>query len=218
MVKLFLLSIGIACFSSMIYIIPVVIILQYALFKQCSLGKMFMVFVFAVYLMAVFSVVGIPTIYEMKVDFTFNLIPLIDIFNSPSAYIRNTILNIILFMPLGFLLPVIWKDYRSIKKTVLMGLAISVLIELLQIFSYRLTDVDDLITNTLGTFLGYYCGKRFSFELPLKILRKAENASKKWEPVIILIATFLIAVFFQPLVSNKIWDIVLSSSLWESLQ
>ena len=216
--KLLLLSIGIGCFSSIIFIIPIVIILQYALFKQCNLSKMFMAFVFAVYFMAVFSVVGIPTIYTMKVNFTFNLIPLIDIFNSPFAYIKNTILNIILFMPFGFLLPTIWKEYRSIKKTVFMGLAISVIIELLQIFTFRLTDVDDLITNTLGTFLGYYCGKMFSFKLPLKISTKAENVSMKCEPIIILIATFLIAIFFQPLVSNKMWDIVLSSSLLEGLQ
>lgn len=205
MVKLLLLSIGIGCFSSIVFIIPVVIILQYALYKQFNLGKMFMLFVFAVYFMAVFSVVGIPTVYTMKVDFVFNLIPLIDIFNSPVVYIINTILNVILFMPLGFLLPTIWKEYRSIKKTVFMGLAISVIIELLQIFTFRVTDIDDLITNTLGTFWGCYCGKRASFKLLLKISAKAENDSI-CEPVIILIATLLIAIIFQPLVLNKIWE------------
>lgn len=216
MVKL--LSIGIECFSSIVFIIPAVIVLQYALFKQCNLGKMFMVFIFSFYSMAVFSLVGIPTVYTMKVDFTFNLVPVIDIFNRPVEYIKNTILNIILFMPMGFLLPVIWKEYHSIKKTVFMGLAISVIIELLQIFTFRLTDIDDLITNTLGTFLGYCCGKIFSFKLPLKIPANTQNVSMKCEPAIILITIFLIAFFFEPLVSNKIWDIVLSSSLWESMR
>ncbi len=215
--KLLLLSIGIECFSSIVFVIPVVIISQYALYKQCNLGKMFMVFVFAVYLMAIFLVTGIPTIYTINVNFDFNFIPLIDIFNSPNEYIRNTMLNVILFIPMGFLLPVIWEKYHSVKKTVFMGFAISVIIELLQIFTFRLTDIDDLITNTLGTFLGYYCGKRFSFKLPLKISSKVENVSMKCEPVIILIAAFLIAIFFQPLVSNKIWNIVLSSPLLESL-
>ena len=129
-----LLSIGIECFSSM-------------------------VFIFAFYSMAVFSAVGIPTAYTLRVEFSFNLIPLIDISSSPVEYIKNTILNILLFIPMGFLLPAIWKEYRPIKKTVLMGLSVSVIIELLQIFTFRLTDIDDLITNTLGTFLGYYCGK-----------------------------------------------------------
>ncbi len=215
--RLLLLSIGIECFSSIVFVIPVVIISQYALYKQCNLGKMFMVFVFDVYLMAIFLVTGIPTIYTINVNFDFNFIPLIDIFNSPNEYIRNTMLNVILFIPMGVLLPVIWEKYHSVKKTVFMGFAISVIIELLQIFTFRLTDIDDLITNTLGTFLGYYCGKRFSFKLPLKISSKVENVSMKCEPVIILIAAFLIAIFFQPLVSNKIWNIVLSSPLLESL-
>ena len=213
-----LLSIGIECFSSMVFMIPAIIILQYAIFKQRSFGKIFMVFIFAFYSMAVFSAVGTPTIYTLRVNPSFNFIPLLDIVNSPAAYIKNTILNILLFMPMGFLLPAVWREYRPIKKTVLMGLLLSVVIELLQIFTFRLTDIDDLITNTLGTFLGYYCGKMFSFKLPLKMPVNDENASTKWEPVIILITVFLIAFFLKPLVSNKIWDIILSGPLWESIK
>ena len=213
-----LLSIGIECLSSMVFIIPAIIILQYALFKQCSYGKIFMVFIFAFYSMAVFSAVGIPTAYTLRVDLSFNLIPLIDIFSSPAEYIKNTILNILLFIPMGFLLPAIWKEYRPIKKTVLMGLLVSVIIELLQIFTFRLTDIDDLITNTLGTLLGYYCGKMFSFKLPFKMTTNDEKISTKCEPIIILITIFLITFFLKPLVSNKIWDIVLSSPLWERIK
>ena len=119
---------------------------------------------------------------------------------------------------MGFLLPAIWKEYRPIKKTVLMGLLVSVIIELLQIFTFRLTDIDDLITNTLGTFLGYYCGKILSFKLPFKMSANDEKISTKCEPIIILITIFLIAFFLKPLVSNKIWDIVLSSPLWERIK
>ena len=154
----------------------------------------------------------------LRVDLSFNLIPLIDIFASPVEYITNTILNILLFIPMGFLLPAIWKAYRPIKKTVLMGLLISVIIELLQIFTFRLTDIDDLITNTLGTFLGYYCGKMFSFKLPFKMSTNDENISTKYELMIILVTIFLIAFFLKPLVSNEIWDIVLSSPLWEKIK
>lgn len=213
-----LLSIGIECFSSVIFIIPAVIILQYALFKQLNFKKNILAFLFALYVIAVFSITGIPTAGTLKINFTFNLIPFIDIFNSPFAYIINTILNIILFIPMGFLLPFIWKEYRSIKKTVFMGLAVSICIELSQMFTFRVTDIDDLITNTLGTFSGYYFWKK----IPLKLLKNtkpdAGMASGKKEPVIILAVVYIIAFLLKPFVSGRIWDIVLSSPLWESIK
>lgn len=213
-----LLSIGIECLSLIVFLIPAMMLLQYKVFRQRSLGKLFMVFVFAFYSMAVFSVTGIPTVYTWRVDFSFHFIPLIDIFNGPVVYMINTVLNIILFMPMGFLLPAIWKEYRSIKKTIVMGLTVSILIELLQIFSFRLTDIDDLITNTLGTFFGYYCGKAVSFRLPFSMPEHAENKSATFEPVIILAAVLLIALILKPFVSNALWDMVLSSSLWERIR
>lgn len=213
-----LLSVAIECLSSVIFMIPAMIILQYVLLKQYNFKKFMMVLIFAFYLMAVFSVVGIPTVSTARVDFSFNLIPLIDIVNSPVEYIKNTILNIILFMPMGFLLPVIWKEYRSAKETIIIGLTVSIIIEMLQIFTFRLTDIDDLITNTLGTFLGYYIGKTFSFKMPLKISADTKDISGKYEPVMILTITFLIGFFLKPLVSNKIWDVVLSGPLWENIK
>ncbi|MDE7253713.1 MAG: VanZ family protein [Acetatifactor sp.] len=212
-----LLSIGIDCISSIIFVIPAVLILWYAIFKKRNLNEMIAGLIFAFYLIAVFSVVGIPTVGTFKVNFSFNLIPLIDIVNSPLEYIKNTILNIILFMPLGFLVPAIWKKYRSIKTMFLMGFALSVCIEILQIFTFRLTDIDDLITNTAGTVLGYYICKRVSFQLPFKLADTKED-SIQYEPFIILAVMLLIGVFLKPIVSNGMWDIVLSSSWWENIR
>ena len=110
-----LLSIGIDCISSIIFVIPAVIILQYAIFRKRNFNQFIAILIFALYSIAVFSVVGVPAAGTFKVDFGFNLIPLIDIINSPLDYIKNTILNIILFIPLGILVPAIWKNYRSIK-------------------------------------------------------------------------------------------------------
>ena len=160
---------------------------------------------------------GIPTVGTFKVDFGYNLIPLIDIVNSPLEYIKNTILNIILFIPMGFLVPAIWTNYRSIKTIFFMGLALSVSIEILQIFTFRLTDIDDLFTNTLGAVIGYYIGKRCSFKLPLKITENKEYLIR-YEPVIILVLMLLIGVFLKPIVSNGVWGIVLSSSWWEKIK
>lgn len=212
-----LLSIGIDCISSIIFVIPAVIILRYAIFRQRNFNQFIAVFIFALYSIAVFSVVGIPTVGTFKVDFGFNLIPLIDIVNSPLEYIKNTILNIILFIPMGFLVPAIWKNYRSIKTMFFMGLALSVCIEILQIFTFRLTDIDDLITNTAGIVIGYYISKRLSFKLPIRLGDNKEDVLR-YEPLVILVAMLLIGVFLKPIVSNSIWDIVLSSSWWEKMK
>ncbi len=212
-----LLSIGIDCISSIVFVVPVVLILRYVIFRQRNFNRFIAILIFALYSIAVFSVVGIPTVGTFKVDFSVNLIPLIDIVNSPLEYIKNTILNIILFVPLGFLVPAIWKNYRSIKTMFFMGLALSASIEILQIFSLRLTDIDDLITNTAGTVIGYDISIRFSFKFSLKLADNKEDLIR-YEPVIVLAVMLLIGVFLKPIVSNSIWDFVLSSSWWEKIK
>lgn len=212
-----LLSIGIDCISSIIFVVPAMMILQYAIFRQRHFSQYIAVLLFALYSIAVFSVVGIPAVGTFKIDFGFNLIPLIDIVNSPLGYIKNTVLNIVLFIPMGFLVPAIWKNYRSLKVMALMGLALSISIEILQIFTFRLTDIDDLITNTAGTLIGYYIGDRFSFKLPLKLTDSQEHV-KQYEPVIILAVMLFIRVFCIPVVSHGMWDLVLSSSWWEGIK
>lgn len=69
--------------------------------------------------------------------------------------IRSHILNVIMFVPLGFLLPCIWRNCRKIQKITYTGFFMSLAIELSQLFCYRVTDINDLITNTLGTIIGY---------------------------------------------------------------
>ena len=211
------LSIGIDCISSIIFVISAILVLQYLIFRQRNFNQFIAILIFSLYSIAVFTIVGIPTLGTFRVDLGFNLIPLIDIVNSPLAYTKNTILNIILFVPLGFLVPAIWKNYRSIKTMFFMGFALSVSIEVLQIFTFRLTDIDDLITNTAGAVLGYYIAKRCSFKLPLKI-PDHNGDLMQYEPVIILVVMLLIAVFLKPIVSNGIWDNILSSSWWERIK
>lgn len=212
-----LLSIGIDCISSIIFVAPAVMILQYAVFRQRHFSQYIAALLFALYSIAVFSVVGIPAVGTFKIDFGLNLIPLIDIVDSPLGYIKNTVLNIVLFIPMGFLVPAIWKNYRSVKVMALMGLALSISIEILQIFTFRLTDIDDLITNTAGTLIGYYIGDSFSFKLPLK-LTDSQDHVKQYGPVIILAVMLFIRVFCISVVSHGMWDLVLSSSWWERIK
>lgn len=85
-----LISMGIEVVSSVIFIVPAVLVLQYAVFKQRSISKTAAAMFFGFYLTAVFSVTGIPTVTSWHINPEFNLIPFIDIVNSPLDYIRNT--------------------------------------------------------------------------------------------------------------------------------
>ena len=202
-----LLSIGIDTVSAIIVLLPIMLILRYAIFKQYSFKEVAFIFVYAVYLSAVFSAVGIPTINGLIVDIDFNFVPLIDIVSSPVSYLKNTILNIILFVPLGFLLPTVWSEYRSAKKILFTGLGISLIIEILQIFTFRLTDVDGLITNTVGTILGYWLYSRFSEKLHLIL----PESDKKYEPLIVFIIILFIMFSIQPLIYGTMWEYILSN-------
>lgn len=218
MVRLFI--IGIDCLPVWILVIPVIAILQFFVFKQRGFVKFLMTLVFAFYLIGVFFVTGIPTFDYLRIELNFQWIPLIDIVNDPVGYLKNTVLNIILFMPMGFLLPALWREYRSFKATLFSGFATSLLIEILQIFTFRLTDVDDLITNTIGTVAGYYLWKMAAKRIVKKPSEgyEAKKRFGRYEPIIILAVMFLIHFFLKPLVLKVVWDLVLSSSWWERIR
>lgn len=188
-----------------VILLPVIVTFQLTLWKPVSWHRNIWMIIFALYLAAVFSVVGIPNIKYIRIEPQFNLIPVVDIVNGPLGYMKNTVLNILMFLPLGFLLPVIWKEFWSFKRTAVFGFALSLAIELSQIFTYRLTDVDDLITNTLGAILGYYAAK--------VILKKTKTdtavSGRSCELAVILGSTLLVMFFAQPYISSWLWDMVI---------
>ena len=64
--------------------------------------------------------------------------------------------NIIMLIPLGFFLPVLWKSLQKWWKTWMMTLGIMLAVEVAQLFTLRGSfDVDDLILNMLGAAIGY---------------------------------------------------------------
>ena len=63
---------------------------------------------------------------------------------------------IILFVPSGIILPIVYKRLNTFWKVLLAGIGISLCIEIIQLpFSVRATDIDDLILNTIGVIVGY---------------------------------------------------------------
>ena len=63
--------------------------------------------------------------------------------------------NVLVFVPLGFLPPLLWHRWRSWWRAALLCAGASLSIEFLQLFLSRSVDVDDLILNVLGGLLGW---------------------------------------------------------------
>lgn len=110
-----------------------------------------------IYVFAVFYVTNVGTIYDLmtaQVDEMIERINLIPF--SRSIHTIGYILNIVMFVPFGFGVPLICKDMRNLPRLLFSAASFSLLIEVTQLFSYRGSDVDDLVINTLGAFVGYF--------------------------------------------------------------
>lgn len=119
------------------------------------------------------DIVGFPTLsdLERKVMLGVPIFdPVLNFIPFSSGIEISTILNIIFFMPFGFLLPTLWNKFRKFIPTVFAGFIFSLIIEVGQLFTIRATDVDDLIMNTLGTILGFILFKILSI-----IFKKLSN-------------------------------------------
>lgn len=85
-----------------------------------------------------------------------NLVPF-STFRSANGITVHTIENILLFVPFGFLAPMLWKYNRSFFRMTLLGFITSVMIESTQLVSKRgFFEIDDIILNTFGTMCGYF--------------------------------------------------------------
>lgn len=107
--------------------------------------------IFCFFLSAILSVTGIPAVYELKPGININLIPFADLASNTLQYAEN----LLLFLPVGFLLPVLFPHFRNALRCVRYGFFFSLAVELMQLFCLRATDIDDLIMNTLGCAAGY---------------------------------------------------------------
>jgi len=69
--------------------------------------------------------------------------------------ISNLLGNILIFIPLGFLLPLLIRRFRNTLVILLAGFFLSVFYECFQLVTgIGVFDVDDMLLNTLGTAIG----------------------------------------------------------------
>lgn len=132
-----------------------------------------------------------------------NLIPIVEtikMFNNNfmgvgNAY-YNVIGNILLFVPLGLGIPLFFKNKNKLGKVALYGFMASLSIESLQyLTSINITDVDDIIFNTLGAIIGF-----LAFNICYIIIKKTklvnliDKITSSFDGNLILVAAKPIAI------------------------
>ena len=101
-----------------------------------------------------------PLVYESAKVYPFriNWIPFVNLFDYPEM--RDILINVIgntaMFIPLGIVWPSVYKGLDTHWKVISAGIGVSLCIEILQLPFYdRVSDVDDLLLNSLGFIIGY---------------------------------------------------------------
>ena len=65
-------------------------------------------------------------------------------------------INLLIFLPLGMLLPELFRKMRKLKNTVWVGFGVSMFIEIAQyVLACGDSQTEDIIMNTLGCYVGY---------------------------------------------------------------
>ena len=150
---------------------------------------------FGAYLAGAFYITGCGTLYDILYfglewrPEQINLIP----FSGEIDRVAY-ILNVFLFMPMGFLVPALTgvrKAGTVLWQALVAGGAVSLLIELSQLLNNRRTDVDDLILNTMGALIG-----GILYLLFRRLWTGQRRSWPRWQPVVYLGVAFLGHFFF----------------------
>lgn len=76
--------------------------------------------------------------------------------DAPQVIAANLLGNICLFLPLGILFPICGKRWRNFKSITLFTLTFSIFLEVIQFFTGRSVDIDDVILRVVGVWIGYW--------------------------------------------------------------
>ncbi|GEO78803.1 hypothetical protein FD29_GL002019 [Companilactobacillus mindensis DSM 14500] len=137
--------------------------------KNAHFGHEFWLTVFVFYVFLLFALTVFRDGYFIwQFQFYFhrplsqiNLVPLIETYKLTKGqslvdFFYNLYGNIVWFVPMGVFIPALTKRHLGFLRVVLIGALISISIETLQfILNTGVTDIDDVIFNTLGAAVGY---------------------------------------------------------------
>ena len=168
--------------------LPLVLITIFVFDRERAKRKWGWMVLLTLYLNAMYIVIGVPGVQYICWDPTLNLIPFQDF---SARNMEGMVLNAIMFAPLGFLLPAYFERYRHWGRTLAAGFLTSLTVELIQLFTFRATDVDDLIMNTLGTLVGFLIAK-----LVFGHRSAVYRGRKDWLELMIVNAIVLLTIVF----------------------
>lgn len=84
-----------------------------------------------------------------------NLVPLLPLFDfTVGSAPMNIMGNTLIFVPIGFGVSALFRN-ATLRRASIVGFVFSLFIEICQYFLVRVSDVNDLILNTLGSICGY---------------------------------------------------------------
>lgn len=144
----------------------------FSVFQKHSVKQILVLSLFNVYLIfVIIGIVGYPSLSQTLKDGLNIYNPTIQLTPFAEGLGISDILNIFLFIPFGFFVAILYGKGNSFLHVLLIGFSFSLLIEVSQLFTYyRITDVTDLITNTLGTALGFIVFKMLRIKYKPKSL------------------------------------------------
>lgn len=122
--------------------------------SEFVLYKEIMLLFFTLYILCLFQVV---TSQDINTSNGNNFMPFVEIFRYEPwgrLFIKNIVGNVVMFLPYGFFVGKYASGKNHLLTFFLIFLA-SLSIELTQLAIGRVFDVDDIILNVLGGFLGY---------------------------------------------------------------
>ena len=184
--------------SGYLFMIPVLVLYFLWLKKSGKVQSLLhtvAVFVLGYYLFGLLTVTGIGFTSTMNFHPNISWTPFIGMITGPI----DTILNVILFVPLGFFLPLLYKKYHNIKAIALTGLLLSLAVEFVQMFDWGSSDINDLMTNTAGACVGFWIYFLLSKILPANLKKQFQSrkVNAMVEVFFFAICTFVIMVTAQ---------------------
>ena len=168
-------------------------VILWAAKKKQAIGHIIVSFLLCFYLIGILTMTGVC----LKGAFAPRIvyIPFVDMIRGPV----DTVLNILLFVPLGIFLPLLYDKFDRIGKIAFIGFLISLSVEIAQMFGYGATDINDLIANTIGACIGYGIYKLLYKAIPESWMKqiKVKGSQCYYELLVFWIGSLLIMLTIQ---------------------